>query len=145
MLASMFATTASVTPVDEGVVAPESNVEHHTYDEAAALMERRRKNELLLSDRPGVRTDKFSESVVLILDDTVLNEYDAEAANLVKTVAGRYFKIVVMAGSPVFRQDRFAKPHHPPPPPPSTRRNMLVCRLYRMHAMETSAKQNRKY
>ena len=57
----------------------------------------------------GVRTDKFAEGVAIGLDETELS--DPDQASVCRTIAGRYFLVGRIGGSPVYLPDELSQHH----------------------------------
>ena len=69
---------------------------------------KRRRLENLLKTRTAAREDKFAEAIVVMVDSEYLEEIkakDAERAHTHQVAAGRYFKVGMVDGSPVYRQE----------------------------------------
>ena len=103
-LASMFATEPLV--LAEPVLPPA----YDAADDAPAEepQDKRRKTEDSVRQRPAVRTDRFAEALVMVVDEAVVAGYgdNVEHVNLVRACAGRYWKVGMQEGSPVYRQER---------------------------------------
>ena len=103
-LASMFATEPLV--LAEPVLPPA----YDAADDAPAEepQDKRRKTEDSVRQRPAVRTDRFAEALVMVVDEAVVAGYgdNVEHVNLVRACAGRYYKVGMQEGSPVYRQER---------------------------------------
>ena len=70
--------------------------------------DKRRRTEDNVRQRPAQRSDRFAEALVMVVDETVVAGYgdNVEHVNLIRACAGRYYKIGMQEGSPVFRQER---------------------------------------
>ena len=103
-LSAMFATEPLV--LAEPVLPPA----YDAADDAPAEepQDKRRKTEDSVRQRPAVRTDRFAEALVMVVDEGVVAGYgdNVEHVNLIRACAGRYYKIGMQEGSPVFRQER---------------------------------------
>ena len=50
--------------------------------------------------------DRFSDSIVAVIEETALSAIDdVDVARMVRCVAGRYYKVGMLEGSPIYRQD----------------------------------------
>ena len=100
----MFATEPLV--LAEPVLPPA----YDAADDAPAEepQDKRRKTEDSVRQRPAVRTDRFAEALVMVVDEAVVAGYgdNVEHVNLVRACAGRYYKVGMQEGSPVYRQER---------------------------------------
>jgi len=112
-LSSLFATSKPMPlkakPLAIGAPIPSASAypEFSEEDRAAQRLEKKRKLEQRLSSVVGVRSDKYAEAVVVVFDEGYAhdNQFDGEMLTLCRTIAGRYWKIGINEGSPIFRQD----------------------------------------
>ena len=50
--------------------------------------------------------DRFSDSLVAAIDETALEKVmDLDVQRMTRCVAGRYYKVGMLEGSPIYRQD----------------------------------------
>ena len=116
-LSEMFATRAPRPPREAPIGAARSSrprgtagadieESQHKLDEVERAAKRQKMQQKIV-DIPGERANKFAEAVVVRFDEEVARELDMDGKTrqTCRQVAGRYWKIGNIEGSPVYRQD----------------------------------------
>ena len=100
MLASML------IAAEEAEVLAEQATSHGDREHVDCLAKRRRMEEHLRS-RSAFRKDRFCEAVIVEADlGKVKEERSHDIACICRQMVGRYFKVGMVEGSPVYRQER---------------------------------------